>query len=48
MNFELGILFLDKETMIFSCKYEGIDMFVDDWKIHPISLLGGHSTQNIV
>jgi hypothetical protein len=42
MNFELGVLFFDKKTMILSRKYEGIGMFVDDWKINPISLLGGH------
>jgi hypothetical protein len=44
MNFELGILFFDKKTTI----YEGIGMFVDDWKINPISLLGGHGNQKIV
>jgi hypothetical protein len=43
MNFELGILFFDKKTTILSRTYEGIGMFVDDWKINPISLLGGHS-----
>ncbi len=48
MNFELGILFFDKKTMILSCTYEEIGMFVDDWKINPISLLGGHGNQKIV
>jgi hypothetical protein len=48
MNFELGVLFFDKKTMILSCTYEGIGMFVDDWKINPISLLGGHGNQKIV
>ncbi len=48
MNFDLGVLFFDEKTMILSCKYEGIGMFVDNWKINPISLLGGHSNQKIV
>jgi hypothetical protein len=48
MNFELGVLFFDKKTMILSHTYEGIGIFVDDWKIHPISLLGGHGNQKIV
>jgi hypothetical protein len=48
MNFELGILFFSKNTMILSPIYEGIGMIVDDWKINPISLLGGHSHQKIV
>jgi hypothetical protein len=43
MNFELGVLFFDKKTTILSCTYEGIGMFVDNWKINLISLLGGHS-----
>jgi hypothetical protein len=42
MNFELGVLFFDKKTAILSRTYEGIDMFVDNWKINPINLLGGH------
>jgi hypothetical protein len=42
MNFELGILFFDEKTTILSRTYEGIGMFVDDLKIYPISLLGGH------
>jgi hypothetical protein len=45
MNFELGLLFFDKKTAILSRTYEGIGMFVDDWKINPISLLGGHGNQ---
>jgi hypothetical protein len=48
MNFELGVLFFDKKTTILSCTYEGIGMFVDDWKINPISLLGGHGNRKIV
>jgi hypothetical protein len=28
--------------MILSRTYEGIGMFVDDWKINLINLLGGH------
>jgi hypothetical protein len=42
MNFELGILIFDKKTTVLSLTYEGIGMFVDDWKINPISLLGGY------
>jgi hypothetical protein len=42
VNFELGILFFDKKTTILSLTYEGIGMFVDNWKINPISLLAGH------
>jgi hypothetical protein len=42
MNFELGVLFFDEKTTILSRTYEEIGMFVDDWKINPISLLGGH------
>jgi hypothetical protein len=48
MNFELGILFFDKKTTILSRTYEGIDMFVDNWKINPISLLEGHGNRKIV
>ncbi len=48
MNFELGALFFDEKTTIFSHTYEGIGMFVDDWKINPISLLGGHGNRKIV
>jgi hypothetical protein len=48
MNFELGILFFDKKTTIFSRTYEGIGIFFDDWKINPISLLRGHGNQKIV
>jgi hypothetical protein len=48
MNFELGVLFFDKKTTILSSKYEGIGMFVDDWKINLISLLGGHGDRKIV
>jgi hypothetical protein len=48
MNFELGILFFDKKTTILSRTYEGIVIFVDDWKINPISLLGGHGNRKIV
>ncbi len=48
MNFELGVLFFDKKTMILSRTYEGIGMFVEDWKIKQISLLGGHGNQKIV
>jgi hypothetical protein len=48
MNFELGVLFFNKKTTILSRTHEGIGMFVDDWKINPISLLGGHSNQKIV
>jgi hypothetical protein len=28
--------------------YEGIGIYVDDWKINPISLLGGHGNKKIV
>jgi hypothetical protein len=42
MNFELGVLFFNKKTTILSHTHEGIGTFVDDWKINPISLLGGH------
>jgi hypothetical protein len=28
--------------------YEGIGIHVDDWKINPISLLGGHNNRKIV
>ncbi len=45
MNFDLGILFVDEKTTILSCTYEGIGMFVDDWKINPISLLECHGNQ---
>jgi hypothetical protein len=48
MNFELGILFFDKKTTILSRTYEGIGMFVDDWKINHISLLGSHGNQKIL
>ncbi len=48
MNFELGILFFNKKTTVLSRTYEGIGMFVDNWKINPISLLGGHGNQKIV
>jgi hypothetical protein len=48
MNFKLGVLFFDKKTTILIHTYEGIGMFVDDWKISPISLLGGHGNQKIV
>jgi hypothetical protein len=48
MNFELGVLFFDKKTTILSRTYEGIGMFVDDWKINPISLLEGHGNRKIV
>ena len=36
------------KTTILSRTYEGIGMFVDDWKINPISLLGGHENRKIV
>jgi hypothetical protein len=48
MDFELGVLFFDKNKQYFSCTYEGIGIFVGDWKIHPISLLGGHGNQKKV
>jgi hypothetical protein len=48
INFELGILFFDKKTTILSRTYEGIGMFVYDWKINPIGLLGGHGNEKIV
>ncbi len=48
MNFELGVLFFDEKTTILSRTYEGIGMFVDDWRINPINLLGGHGNQKIV
>jgi hypothetical protein len=48
MNFELGVLFFDKKTTIMSCTYEGKGIFVDNWKINPISLPGGHGNQKIV
>jgi hypothetical protein len=48
MNIELGILFFDKKTTILSRTYKRIGMFVDNWKINPISLLGGHGNQKIV
>jgi hypothetical protein len=47
MNFEMGVLFFDKKTTILSHTYEGIGIFVDDWKINPISLLRGHGNQKI-
>jgi hypothetical protein len=47
MNFVLGVLFFDKKSTILSRTYEGICMFVDEWKINPISLLGGHSNKKI-
>jgi hypothetical protein len=28
--------------------YEGIGIYVDDWKINLISLLGGHGNRKIV
>jgi hypothetical protein len=28
--------------------YEGIGIYVDDWKINPIGLLGGHGNRKIV
>ncbi len=37
-----------QKTTILSRTYEGIGMFVDDWKINPISLLGGHGNQKRV
>jgi hypothetical protein len=48
MNVVLGVLFFEEKTMILRCTYEGIDMFVDDWKINPTSLLRGHGNQEIV
>jgi hypothetical protein len=48
MIFELGVLFFNKKTTILSRTYEGIGMLVDNWKINPISLLGGHGNQKIV
>jgi hypothetical protein len=45
MNFELGVLFFNKKTMILSRTYEGIGIFVDNWKINPIILMGGHGNQ---
>jgi hypothetical protein len=48
MNFELGVLFFDKKTTILSRTYEGIGIFLDNRKINPISLLGGHGNQKIV
>ncbi len=39
--------FLTKTTIL-SRTYEGIGMFVDNWKINPISLLGGHGNRKIV
>jgi hypothetical protein len=48
MNFELGLLFFDKKTTILSHTYKGLGMLLDDWKINPISLLGGHGNQRIV
>jgi hypothetical protein len=48
MNFELGVLFFDKKTTTLSCTYERIGMFVDNWKINWISLLGGHGNRKIV
>jgi hypothetical protein len=41
MSFVLGVLYFDKKTTIFSCTYEGIGIFVEDWKINLISLLAG-------
>jgi hypothetical protein len=49
MNFDLGVLFFDNKTSTLSCTFEGIGIFVDDWKVNPISLiLGGHDNQKIV
>jgi hypothetical protein len=48
MNFELGIVFFDEKTPFLSHTCERIGMFDDDWKINPISLLGGHGNQKIV
>jgi hypothetical protein len=48
MNFELGVLFFDEKTTIWGRTFEGKGMFVDNWKINPISLLGGHGSQKIV
>ena len=48
MNFELGISFFDKKATILSHTYEGIGIIVNNWKINPISLLGGHGNQKIV
>jgi hypothetical protein len=48
MNFEQSVLFFNKKTTILSRTYEGIGMIVDNWKINPISLLGGHGNQQIV
>jgi hypothetical protein len=48
MNFELGVSFFDKKTMILSQTYEEIGMFVDNWKINLIGLLGCHGNQKIV
>jgi hypothetical protein len=45
MNFGLSILFFDKKMTILSRTYEEIGMFVNEWKIYPISLLGGHGNQ---
>jgi hypothetical protein len=30
------------------CTYEGIGMYVDEWKLNPISLLGGHGNRKMV
>ncbi len=48
MSFELSVLFFNKKTSILSCTYEGIGIFVDDWKINLICLLGGHGNRKIV
>ena len=40
--------FLTKKSTISSGTYEGIGMFVDNWKINLISLLGGHGNRKIV
>jgi hypothetical protein len=29
-------------------EYEGKGIYVDDWKINPINLLGGHGNRKIV
>ncbi len=38
MNIELGILFFDKKTMIFSCTYKGIGMLMVNWKIQLLCM----------
>jgi hypothetical protein len=43
-----GKQILPTTNMRHTYEYEGIGIYVDDWKINPISLLEGHGNRKIV